>query len=118
MASWHIACTKHIGCNPSSFKCQHSLRNHTFLNDYCPVEPPNTTLFDFGIFLNALQSGTVASKDFPRKFAYCFWWGLRNLRFAHTPQWFLSVLVINKHVMLLENSNIPRREKFQYIIRR
>nr|POE80363.1 cyclic nucleotide-gated ion channel 1 [Quercus suber] len=42
-------------------------------------EPPNTTLFDFGIFLDALQSGTVASKDFPRKFAYRFWWGLRNL---------------------------------------
>nr|XP_023876994.1 cyclic nucleotide-gated ion channel 1-like isoform X3 [Quercus suber]POE80364.1 cyclic nucleotide-gated ion channel 1 [Quercus suber] len=79
MACWHIACTKHIGCNPGSFKCQHSLRNHTFLNDYCPVEPPNTTLFDFGIFLDALQSGTVASKDFPRKFAYRFWWGLRNL---------------------------------------
>ncbi|KAL4594933.1 hypothetical protein ACB092_12G055000 [Castanea dentata] len=79
MACWHIACTKHIGCNSSSFKCQLSLRNHTFLNDYCPVEPPNTTLFDFGIFLDALQSGTVASKDFPRKFAYCFWWGLRNL---------------------------------------
>ncbi|KAK4571304.1 hypothetical protein RGQ29_029919 [Quercus rubra] len=78
-ACWHIACTKHIGCNPSSFKCQHSLGNHTFLNDYCSVEPPNTKLFDFGIFLDALQSGTVASKDFPRKFAYCFWWGLRNL---------------------------------------
>ncbi|KAF3948660.1 hypothetical protein CMV_025369 [Castanea mollissima] len=55
------------------------LGNHTFLNDYCSVEPPITKLFDFGIFLDALQSGTVASKDFPRKFAYCFWWGLRNL---------------------------------------
>ena len=61
MSCWHIACAKHIGCNPSSFKCQHSLRNHTFLNDYCPVEPPNTTLFDFvlchpKIFLESLHT--------------------------------------------------------------
>ncbi|KAL1344320.1 hypothetical protein AAHE18_08G038200 [Arachis hypogaea] len=40
---------------------------------------PNTTLFDFGIFLDALQSGVVASEDFPQKFFYCFWWGLQNL---------------------------------------
>ncbi|MED6144313.1 Cyclic nucleotide-gated ion channel 1 [Stylosanthes scabra] len=46
-----------------------------------PVEEPspNTTLFDFGIFLDALQSGVVASEDFPQKFFYCFWWGLQNL---------------------------------------
>ncbi|GMN44440.1 hypothetical protein TIFTF001_013629 [Ficus carica] len=29
---------------------------------------------------NALQSGVVeSSTDFPQKFFYCFWWGLRNL---------------------------------------
>ncbi|CAJ1974374.1 unnamed protein product [Sphenostylis stenocarpa] len=39
----------------------------------------NTTLFNFGIFLDALQSGVVESRDFPQKFFYCFWWGLRNL---------------------------------------
>ncbi|GLT53352.1 hypothetical protein SLA2020_266300 [Shorea laevis] len=37
------------------------------------------TLFDFGIFLDALQSGVVESTDFPQKLFYCFWWGLRNL---------------------------------------
>ncbi|KAK1578322.1 hypothetical protein Q3G72_029351 [Acer saccharum] len=40
---------------------------------------PNTTLFDFGIFLDALQSGVVESTYFPTKFFYCFWWGLQNL---------------------------------------
>ncbi|KAF5451081.1 hypothetical protein F2P56_031381 [Juglans regia] len=78
-ACWHFACENYIGCNRSSSYCDHSSGNYTFLNDYCPVEKENPTMFDFGIYLEALQSGTVASMDFPRKFFYCFWWGLRNL---------------------------------------
>ncbi|XP_062178281.1 cyclic nucleotide-gated ion channel 1-like isoform X3 [Alnus glutinosa] len=77
---WQIACENHIGCTPSTgFRCDHSSGNYTFLNDYCPVNPPNITLFDFGIFLGALQSGIIASTNFPPKFSHCFWWGLRNL---------------------------------------
>jgi cyclic nucleotide gated channel len=38
--------------------------------------------FDFGIFLDALQSGVVESRDFTDKLFYCFWWGLKNLRCA------------------------------------
>ncbi|XP_041010068.1 cyclic nucleotide-gated ion channel 1-like [Juglans microcarpa x Juglans regia] len=80
-ACWHLACESHSDkCVPSSFACNHgSFGNYTFLNDSCPIETPNTTVFDFGIFQGALQSGTVASMDFPRKILYCFWWGLRNL---------------------------------------
>ncbi|KAG2709683.1 hypothetical protein I3760_05G252600 [Carya illinoinensis] len=79
-ACWHLACENHIECNRSSFDCKdRSVGNYTFLNDYCPIQTPNTTAFDFGIFHGALQSGTVASKDFPRKILYCFWWGLRHL---------------------------------------
>ncbi|KAL4594930.1 hypothetical protein ACB092_12G054900 [Castanea dentata] len=79
ISCWHVACKNQIGCLQNSFNCDHTSGNHSFVNDYCSVTTPNTTLFDFGIFLEALQSGTVASKDFPKKFAYCFWWGLRNL---------------------------------------
>ncbi|KAG6715367.1 hypothetical protein I3842_05G248300 [Carya illinoinensis] len=79
-ACWHLACENHIECNRSSFDCNdRSVGNYTFLNDYCPIQTPNTTAFDFGIFQGALQSGTVASTDFSRKILYCFWWGLRNL---------------------------------------
>uniref|UniRef100_A0A7N2RAF5 Cyclic nucleotide-binding domain-containing protein n=1 Tax=Quercus lobata TaxID=97700 RepID=A0A7N2RAF5_QUELO len=79
-ACWHIACRNHIGCNQSSFNCRYSVGNQTFLNDYCSVETPNAaTPFNFGIFIDAIKSGTVASNDIPKKFAYCFWWGLRNL---------------------------------------
>ena len=85
-ACWHRACEIHTGCIQSSFKCDdrlHSLGNYTFLNDVCPINPPDKTRFDFGIFLGALQSGVVQSKNFSEKFFHCFWWGLQNLRFAH-----------------------------------
>ncbi|KAF5451088.1 hypothetical protein F2P56_031385, partial [Juglans regia] len=76
---WHVACHNQIGCNPHFFNCDHGFGNYTFLNEYCPVKTPNKTLFDFGIFLEALQSGTVVSTTFTRKILYCFWWGVRNL---------------------------------------
>ncbi|KAK7828338.1 cyclic nucleotide-gated ion channel 1 [Quercus suber] len=88
IACWHVACGKRIECIQSSFKCDdrlHILRNFTFLNDVCQIDPldKSKTLFDFGMFLGALQSGVVQSKNFSEKFLHCFWWGLRNLRFAH-----------------------------------
>lgn len=44
-----------------------------------PSEIKNPSDFDFGIFLDALKSGVVETGDFPKKFFYCFWWGLRSL---------------------------------------
>ena len=82
MACWDIACENHPRCVHSSLNCDHSSGNYTFLDDFCPIKTPNTTLFDFGIYLDALQSGVAESTDFPQKFFQCFWWGLRNLRFA------------------------------------
>nr|POE80355.1 cyclic nucleotide-gated ion channel 1 [Quercus suber] len=84
-ACWHRACSAHKECSESSFNCDHSSGNYSFLNDVCiitispPNTTPNTTYFDFGIFFGALQSGVVQSKSFPEKFSQCFWWGLRNL---------------------------------------
>ncbi|GKU96678.1 hypothetical protein SLEP1_g9890 [Rubroshorea leprosula] len=52
------------------------------LNTYCPLINPddtNSTVFNFGIFIDALQSGIVETRDFRKKLFYCFWWGLRNL---------------------------------------
>ncbi|KAG7558040.1 Ion transport domain [Arabidopsis suecica] len=59
-----------------------SVRND-FLTTSCPFINPdditNSTVFNFGIFTDALKSGIVESDDFWKKFFYCFWWGLRNL---------------------------------------
>ncbi|KAG2700671.1 hypothetical protein I3760_06G009100 [Carya illinoinensis] len=78
---WQLACKNHIGCSKTSpsFNCGDGFGNYTFLNDSCSVEMPKTSLFDFGIFQEARQSGILASKDFFQKTMYCFWWGLRNL---------------------------------------
>lgn len=58
------------------------------LNSSCPFIDPDDILdpnvFNFGIFIDALKSSVVATSDFPKKFLYCFWWGLRNLRLVIT----------------------------------
>ncbi|KAM5557586.1 hypothetical protein ABKV19_024789 [Rosa sericea] len=52
------------------------------LDDSCSSKTPNSTLFNFGIYKGALESGVVrSSTDFMTKISYCFWWGLKNLRF-------------------------------------
>ncbi|KAL5811398.1 hypothetical protein ACOSQ3_028132 [Xanthoceras sorbifolium] len=73
---WRQACRGRLGCE---LYCERGVANNTFLSDLCPVQTPNETLFNFGIFLDALQSGVVESTYFPQKFFYCFWWGLQNL---------------------------------------
>ncbi|KAM4068798.1 hypothetical protein ACB094_12G039900 [Castanea mollissima] len=80
-ACWHSVCGNLRECG-NSFSCANpdSSVNSTFLDDRCPIHTPNPTKFDFGIFLEALQSGIVQSSNLPQKFFYCFWWGLRNLR--------------------------------------
>ncbi|KAJ6760279.1 CYCLIC NUCLEOTIDE-GATED ION CHANNEL-LIKE PROTEIN [Salix purpurea] len=77
---WRKACGKNPGCKREIFFCDGDVGDVTFLDDSCPIQTPNETIFNFGIFLDALQSGVVlSSMDFPQKFFYCFWWGLQNL---------------------------------------
>ncbi|XP_057950420.1 LOW QUALITY PROTEIN: cyclic nucleotide-gated ion channel 1 [Malania oleifera] len=76
---WKDACGNHPGCDRHTLYCGDRIVNNTFLNVSCPIENEDPNVFDFGIFLDALQSGVVESKDFPQKFFFCFWWGLQNL---------------------------------------
>ncbi|KAJ6686452.1 CYCLIC NUCLEOTIDE-GATED ION CHANNEL 15-RELATED-RELATED [Salix purpurea] len=81
---WREACKGHGRCDSLYWYCgNHRRENHTFLTESCPFIHPdqiqNSTVFNFGIFIDALDSGVVESTYFPRKFFYCFWWGLRNL---------------------------------------
>lgn len=65
----------------------------SFLQEHCAVnvtegeEPP----FDFGIYLRALSSGIVSSKNFVSKYFFCLWWGLQNLRYACTKTLYKSL---------------------------
>ncbi|XP_050260441.1 cyclic nucleotide-gated ion channel 1-like [Quercus robur] len=76
-ACWHKACGIH-GVE-ISFNCDHSFRNLSFIDDFCRIDTPNPSTFDFGIFLEARQSGSLESTNYLPKAFYCFWWGMRNL---------------------------------------
>lgn len=88
---WKSACRKHAGCNHGSFYCDDHSGDYTFLNEFCPIKPQNTKIFDFGIFHDALESGIVEMTDFPQKLLHCFFWGLQSLRFLHTQQYSKSI---------------------------
>ncbi|WCJ22402.1 cyclic nucleotide gated channel 1 [Euphorbia peplus] len=80
---WREACKNITGCNTDELSCNREGKFSTQLIDSCPFIQPdeikNSSVFNFGIFIDALDSGIVHSWDFPKKFFYCFWWGLRNL---------------------------------------
>ncbi|KAL4614155.1 hypothetical protein ACB092_07G033700 [Castanea dentata] len=80
MACWHKAYEIHGDGVEISFDCDHSFRNLSFLDDFCPIDDtPIPSSFDFGIFLEARRSRILESTGFLQKVLYCCWWGLRNL---------------------------------------
>uniref|UniRef100_A0A6N2KBQ7 Uncharacterized protein n=1 Tax=Salix viminalis TaxID=40686 RepID=A0A6N2KBQ7_SALVM len=79
---WRQACGTQDTCRREYLFCDGAggAGNLSFLDNRCPIRTPNETVFNFGIFLDALQSGVVlSSTGFSDKFFYCFWWGMRNL---------------------------------------
>lgn len=82
MDCWKEACERHAECDVASLYCIKSFGDKAFLNKSCPIEKLDNPPFDFGIYLPALQSHVVSSSNFSLKLLYCFWWGLRNLRFV------------------------------------
>ncbi|BBH05311.1 hypothetical protein Prudu_016664 [Prunus dulcis] len=84
---WHHACKRstetfcvanyHFHCDDYSLGDDITTSSKVkFLNKLCPLDPPNSSIFDFGIFVDALKSG---STPFMQKFFHSYWWGLRNL---------------------------------------
>ncbi|KAI9073199.1 hypothetical protein K1719_044808 [Acacia pycnantha] len=56
----------------------------TLLNSSCPLKNPDDiddpSVFNFGIYIDALRSRVVQSTTHvPHKIFYCLWWGLRNM---------------------------------------
>ncbi|XP_061995902.1 cyclic nucleotide-gated ion channel 1-like isoform X2 [Rosa rugosa] len=68
----HFYCSTYTEGNNKIINIKH-------LEEACNIDasPP---IFDFGIYLYALQSNmTSSSTSVPRKMLQCFWWGLRNI---------------------------------------
>ncbi|PRQ55444.1 putative potassium channel, voltage-dependent, EAG/ELK/ERG [Rosa chinensis] len=77
---WHQTCTNTLGCVATNYcKDTNYLTNITLLDEFCPINPSNAELFDFGVYLKALQSGNTGSKSFLTKYFYTLCWGIRNL---------------------------------------
>ncbi|KAM7476522.1 hypothetical protein LguiB_023765 [Lonicera macranthoides] len=80
---WRIASDRFNRSYDDLYCGEHRSNDVAYLFESCPLLEPkeikNSTDFNFGIFLDALRSRVVERRDFPRKFFYCFWWGLRNL---------------------------------------
>lgn len=109
-ACWKkAACLNHIGCGDGSFHCDDHLGDYKFLNDLCSTKTQNSTNFNSGIFLEALQSGILKKKDFVHKLYYCLRWGLQSVRSVHIRcfHWYVPryFLMFNFFIQLMYASN-------------
>ncbi|KAM3282497.1 hypothetical protein P3S67_026142 [Capsicum chacoense] len=78
---WFKVCNGIKNCVDSLW-CGHQGEAYSqFLNSSCPLLKPESVKendFEFGIFLDVLQSRVAEKRNFWSKLLYCFWWGLRN----------------------------------------
>ncbi|KDO56100.1 hypothetical protein CISIN_1g036153mg [Citrus sinensis] len=80
---WRQAC-KSSGCIHDSFLCDQYLGDRRILNTLCPIKIRDPTVFNFGMFHDALQTGIVeVTTNFHQKFLYCFQWGIRSLWYVY-----------------------------------
>ncbi|GJW94552.1 cyclic nucleotide-gated ion channel 1-like protein [Tanacetum coccineum] len=80
---WHIACQRHNCHSKYSYCGEARVGDYGFLNTSCPLlernEIKDSSNFDFGIYLDALQTRVLETTDFCQKILYCSWWGLQSL---------------------------------------
>ncbi|KAM2483458.1 hypothetical protein ACFX1W_041088 [Malus domestica] len=83
---WRDQCNGNVDCKKFLYCVPNHDNDASFvakMNASCPFSDPgnikNSSVFNFGIYNDALASGVTETKDFPKKFLFCFWWGLRNL---------------------------------------
>ncbi|KAH9677222.1 cyclic nucleotide-gated ion channel 1 [Citrus sinensis] len=76
---WKKACTDFTRCGLLPLHCDDSLTNYTFSSDFCSTKTQNATIYDFGIFRDAIQSGVLDQNNFFRRYFPCFQWSLQTL---------------------------------------
>lgn len=99
----------YLGCGRKNENVFKLLNSTCLLVDPDSVDDTNT--FNYGIFFDGLQSGVVDSTtDFPQKFFYCFWWGLRNLRLVNDILCYclnieLHIIILSYFTVLLDKTS-------------
>ncbi|KAJ0043299.1 hypothetical protein Pint_17691 [Pistacia integerrima] len=82
---WNEACLYYRRRSCGALHCDYhsSAGDNKFLGPYCPKIIRDTTIYDFGIFQDALQSGIVEETKFTTKLFYCLRWGLLTTSCVH-----------------------------------
>ncbi|KAL8260893.1 hypothetical protein R6Q59_024942 [Mikania micrantha] len=84
---WEQACINEKKCEIDYLYCGHEETtgykawmnvSKAILDEHC-FEKEAYGEFDYGIYLQAVQSQVDSSERFISKYCYCLWWGLRNL---------------------------------------
>ncbi|PQM32917.1 putative cyclic nucleotide-gated ion channel 18 [Prunus yedoensis var. nudiflora] len=79
--SMTVSClTSFLDCNSKELPERKYWLNVTQVVSNCDAENEKNIKFKFGIFGDAFKND-VANSRFFEKYLYCFWWGLRNLRY-------------------------------------
>ncbi|GAY45509.1 hypothetical protein CUMW_090010 [Citrus unshiu] len=76
---WRKACTDSTKCRLLPLHCDNSLTNYTFSNDFCSTKTQNATIYDFGIFFDAINSGVIEQNNLFLRLFPCIRWSLQNL---------------------------------------
>ncbi|XP_065868289.1 cyclic nucleotide-gated ion channel 1-like isoform X2 [Euphorbia lathyris] len=85
---WQGACGNHVGCNSETLYCNGYFGNEAdtnstnklmFMDIACPADLQGRSPFDFGVFIDAHNSGILESSSLWQKLFYCSWWALQNL---------------------------------------
>ncbi|XP_065616774.1 cyclic nucleotide-gated ion channel 1 isoform X2 [Quercus suber] len=107
MDCWHSSCAIQSGCVQTYFNCDNSRGNFSFSNDFCTSD----TQFNFGIYLEALQSGVMESRQILGKIFYSFWWGMQNLSLLGQNLKTSIYLVISRSEELRMKMKSEKRKK-------
>ncbi|KAM5555152.1 hypothetical protein ABKV19_023179 [Rosa sericea] len=121
----HCEVLRGVNCTEiKDFACG-TVWNVTHLQELCPTDSENKKVFDFGIYLYALQSNSTSSSNLPRRISQSFWWALRNLSSfgsnlqtsMHTLEIYFSILIsISGMALFLVflNSRVQVRDRLAF----
>jgi cyclic nucleotide gated channel, plant len=84
VACWKKYCNNEPNCETRYMDCgvQQDLNwNGTLVFSICDANDTDNPNYDYGMFESLLYNRTP-NQSFLKKYFYCLWWGLQNLRYA------------------------------------
>ena len=105
---WREACLQESpACQTMFFDCKTGSGNRTIWYELSNITSLCTTssgFYPFGIYGEALDANLMSS-SFTQKYFYCFWWGLKNLRYVDHV-WLVGVSICRRFRSLGSDFNL------------